>query len=309
MLRWDDIHLFLAVAEAGSLSGAARVLRLGQPTLSRRIHELELKVGEPLFARHTKGSPLTIAGQRLLPAAMRMAEWAAEAQANLTDQGYRRAEGTVRVAAPPGIATEMLLPLVVGLRVSHPALKIQIRSGVEVLNLNRGEADLSLRTQRPTDAGLEVLDEIASAMRVYAAPAYASRLPARPRPGQIDWIAWAPPYDELSLNRTLRAGIPGFSPVLSSDDYLVLIAACRAGVGALVLPQDMAGAAKDLVELPVAFDLGPPAELFLVAHTRHRQLAKLQPVIAAIRARFEALRRFEAPAAPRRRARKLKGPR
>ncbi len=50
-LKWDDLRLFLTVVEQGSLSAAARMLKLGQPTLSRRIGELEALIGEPLFVR------------------------------------------------------------------------------------------------------------------------------------------------------------------------------------------------------------------------------------------------------------------
>ena len=78
-LRWDDLHLFLTVCEQGSLSAAARLLQLGQPTLSRRIGELEQSVGEPLFVRQSQGMRLTAAGLKLLPAAQRMAEWACAA--------------------------------------------------------------------------------------------------------------------------------------------------------------------------------------------------------------------------------------
>ena len=59
-LRWDDLRLFLAVHEQGSLSGAARMLKLGQPTLSRRIAELETMVGEALFERQSQGASLRI---------------------------------------------------------------------------------------------------------------------------------------------------------------------------------------------------------------------------------------------------------
>jgi DNA-binding transcriptional LysR family regulator len=294
MLRWDDLQLFLTVAEEGSLSAAARRLRLGQPTLSRRIHELELQVGEALFNRLSQGSPLTLTGQRLLPAAQRMAEWSAEAQASLSPRSLGRAEGTVRIAAPPGIAAEMLLPLTARLRVSHAALRIEILAGVEVLNLTRGEADLALRTHRPTDPDLEILEAIDSSVHAYAAPSYAARLPARPRLDQIDWIGWAPAYDHLQLNRDLQARIPGFKPAFTSDDFLILIAACRAGVGALLLARGMMRRAlpQELVELPVApRPLDLRAELFLVAHKRHRQLGKLQPVIAAIREEFADVRR------------------
>ena len=290
--NWDDLRLFLAVAESGSLSAAARQLRLGQPTLSRRIHELEVQIGETLFDRNSQGSVLTAAGERLLPAARRMAEWAAEAAVTI-DQGRTRAtEGKVRLAAAAGIASEVLVPLVAALRLSHPGLNLQVLSGVELLNLSRGEADLALRDRRPTDTDLEVLDEVASEVALYAAPAYLKRLPKKPRLDQIDWLAWAPPYDHLTLNRELEARIPGFRPAFSSDDFLVLLAACRAGIGVLPLARGMTSWARTtgLVELPLPVSPAVRTALYLVAHKRHRQLGKLQPVIHGIRDIFQRWR-------------------
>jgi DNA-binding transcriptional LysR family regulator len=291
-LCWDDLELFLAVAEKGSLSAAARELKLGQPTLSRRIQALEVQVGEPLFNRLSQGVVLTPAGQHLLPAAQRMAEWAVEAQSSLNRKQDMKLQGKVRIAAPPGIATELLLPLVASLRTSHPAIHLQILAGVETLNLSRGEADLSLRNQRPTDPDLDVLDSLKCTVSVFASAQYASRLNAKTRADQLDWIAWAPPYEHLALNTQLNAYIPDFQPVFSSDDFLVLLAACRAGIGVLPLASAMSKL-KGLDSLvPISLANFPPVvyELFLVGHKRHRHLTKLQPVINAIQERFELLR-------------------
>src|SRR5947199_10683357 len=100
-IDWDDWRLFLAVAAAGSMSGAARTLQLGQPTLSRRIGLLEDRLDAPLFARRVDGVTLTPLGERLLPAAQRMAEFAGDAT-RIIAGGERRPEGVVRIAAPPG---------------------------------------------------------------------------------------------------------------------------------------------------------------------------------------------------------------
>ena len=122
-LRWDDLKLFLAVHEQGSLSGAARILKLGQPTLSRRIAELEEAVGEPLFDRQSHGATLTVAGQKLLPAAQSMAEWANEAELSVKKNTYLP-EGKVRIAAPPGIAYEMVVPIAAKIRKQSPQIQI-----------------------------------------------------------------------------------------------------------------------------------------------------------------------------------------
>lgn len=290
-LRWDDLKLFLAVHEQGSLSAAARQLKLGQPTLSRRIAELEGSVGEALFDRQSQGVSLTAAGLKLLPAIQSMAEWATEAELCVKKQTYLP-EGKVRIAAPPGIAYEVVAPLAAKIRLQHPQIQIEVLSGVEMLNLGRGEADLSLRTEKPLDADLVCLDEVSSVMRVYAAKTYAEQLPPQVGIADLEWICWAAPYDELHSNQELNAAIPNFKPAFTSDDYIVQIAACKAGVGAMILPQALRLYAdlRELQELEI--DLGPNAtgSLFMVCHKRHRYLPKVQLVMDFISREFDLLR-------------------
>ena len=58
-IPWDDVRLLLAISESGSLSGAARRLAIGQPTVSRRLAELESALGYGLFRRTAGGAALT----------------------------------------------------------------------------------------------------------------------------------------------------------------------------------------------------------------------------------------------------------
>lgn len=293
-LKWDDLKLFLAVHEQGSLSGAARALKLGQPTLSRRIAELEAAIGEALFERQSQGAYLTATGLRLLPAAQNMAEWANEAGLSVKKQTHLP-EGKVRIAAPPGIAYEVVAPLAAKIRRQHPQIQIEVLSGVEMLNLARGEADLALRTQKPKDADLVCVDEITSAMRVYISKRYAKKFPAKPTIADLDWICWAAPYDELQINRELSAQIPGFKPAFTSDDYNVQVAACKAGVGAMILPQILhhyAGLREwnGLQELDIDLGKNAVGNLFLVCHKRHQHLPKVQLAIDYISREFAQLR-------------------
>lgn len=293
-LRWDDLKLFLAVYEQGSLSGAARMLKLGQPTLSRRIAELEEAVGEALFDRQSQGASLTAAGKRLLPAAQSMAEWANEAELSVKKQTYLP-EGKVRITAPPGIAYEVVAPLAAKIRQQHPQIQMEVLSGIETLNLGRGEADLSLRTQNPSDADLVCVDEVSSAMRVYTSKAYAAKLPSQPSIADLDWICWSASYDGLRTNQELSALIPNFKPAFTSDDFIVQMAACKAGVGAMILPQALHRYAglRELQKLhELDIDLGPGAvgNLYLVCHKRHRYLPKVQLVMDFISSEFDCLR-------------------
>src|SRR5580658_1431682 len=95
---WSEVELLVAVAEAGSLSGAAKALRVTQPTVSRRLADLEASLGEPLFVRTVDGTTLTAFGERMLAPARRMAECAGDVSlvASGAEPGPR---GVVRVTA------------------------------------------------------------------------------------------------------------------------------------------------------------------------------------------------------------------
>ena len=146
-LNWQDIRLFLAVAEGGSFSSSARELKLGQPTLSRRIAELEEQLGQPLFIRQSQGCELTAFGAKLLPAAEQMALWSTEAMTQM--QTPNKYEGRVCIAAPPAIAFIFLPPFAAELKQQFPNIQLEVRSDIATLNLARGEADLSLRIAEP----------------------------------------------------------------------------------------------------------------------------------------------------------------
>jgi DNA-binding transcriptional LysR family regulator len=293
-IPWEDLRLFLAVAEARSLSGGARALRLGQPTLSRRIAALEDALDQTLFVRGTAGVTLTAAGERLLPAAQRMAEWAGEAaRAAAGARGRDGApEGRVRLAAPPGVAFDLIAPLAASLRARAPGISLEVLAGIDYLNVARGEADLALRWRAPGERDLATLAAIKTRAVICASKAYARKLPRRCGMADLDWIAWAPPYDQLPPNPQLAAAIPGFRPVFASNDFLVQLAALEAGVGAMLVGRGLGVRSRisALVELPV--DLGPAADttMYLVGAKRMTDVPRVRVVIDAILAELGAPR-------------------
>jgi DNA-binding transcriptional LysR family regulator len=261
-IPWEDVRIFLAVAEAGSVSGAARALRLGQPTVSRRLALLEHRLGAALFRRSVKGVALTADGERLLPAARKMAEWAGEIGrvAESPGQGPR---GLVRVTATPHVSHDFLAPFAGWLAEREPGLRLEVLSSIEYLDLARGEADLALRTRPPAQRELVLVGAYTFQARVYVSPSLAGRLPRRPALADLPWIAWAPPFDAVPPNPQLRELVPGYTPAFTSDNFLVHVAAAEAGAGAvaLVLPRHRLVRARALVPLPV--DLGPHARAVL----------------------------------------------
>lgn len=255
-IAWEDVQLFLAVAEAGSLSRAAKALRIGQPTVSRRLAALEYRLGAQLFRRSVEGAALTSAGERLVAPARRMAEWAGEV-GRVAESPTQAPRGLVRVTASPFMSHDFLAPFAGWLSQKEPGLRLEVLSAMEYLDLARGEADLALRGKPPAQADLALVHQKTFGAGVYVSRALAARLPKKPKLAEVPWLAWAPPWDTLAPNPQLRALMPDFTPSFTTDNFLVMLAAAEAGAGAIVLtlPQHRFARHRDLVPLPV--ELGP----------------------------------------------------
>ena len=276
-ISWEDAQTFLSVAEQGSFSAAARELGLGQPTISRRIANLEERIGCQLFWRGKRGAELSEEGARLLPAAEQMARWAGEF-GRLARGADESLAGTVRIAAPPGIAVELLAPFALLAAEQFPGLRLEVLASIEHLDLSRGVADLALRTREPHEPELTSLHRIELEMGVFAAPVYAARCGTAVAAAELDWITWAFPYEHVAPRPLLERIVPNFQPAFASDSYLVQKSAARAGVGAMILEKTrhpLAGD-DDLVELPVDLSLSPGS--------MHLVCAKSMQYVARVRA-------------------------
>lgn len=146
--QWELWRTFLAVAREGSLSGAARVLGVTQPTAGRHVDALETAVGVRLFTRSRDGLLPTKLAQTLVPHAETMA--AAAAKLVRTASGEQgQARGTVRIAASEVVGTFVLPPELALLRRDHPAIEFELALSNRNDNLLRGEADIAVRMVRP----------------------------------------------------------------------------------------------------------------------------------------------------------------
>ena len=281
-ITWDQAQTFLAVAEHGSFSEAARVLRLGQPTISRRVAALEDLVGGPLFRRGKRGAELTDHGRRLVPAAEQMARWAAEFQRQ-ADGLEETPAGRVRIASPPGFAVEYLAPLAGVARERWPEIRLEVLASVDYVNLSRGTADLAVRTRPATEPELVTLYSSSWELGIFAASSYVERLPPRVTLAQLDWVTWAFPYEAVEPRPFLESQVPDFAPAFASDDYLVQKAAVAAGLGAMILervdPRFERG--DPLVEIDLGLSL-PPREIHLVCARSMQSVPRIRAVAELI---------------------------
>ncbi len=258
-IPWSDLQLVLVVSEAGSLSAAAKKLRITQPTVSRRLAELEALLEEPLFARSVEGVTLTAFGERLVVPAKKMAESVADAE-RIAARADVTPKGVVRLTAAPGIASEVVVPFAAHLRDVLPDVRLEVIAAVRYVDLARGEADLALRSE-PLDRPVKQRDLVCIASRTrpavaYATKEYVAKLPRPCRLVDVDWIGWTPQLGHLTPNPQLAALIPGFRPVFTADDFLVQLRAAEAGVGAIVLEEQSPRASPPSVLVPIPISFG-----------------------------------------------------
>ena len=258
-ISWEDVRLFLAVADHGSLTEAARHLGVGQPTVSRRLAELEESLGYPLFDRSVEGTTLTTQGERWLEPSRRMAEWAGELRSTAEHTDSSPA-GIVRITAPPGVAYDFVAPFARLAREKFPKIQLQILSRVEYVDLSRREADIALRTRPPTQRDLTIVHSFVHMNDAFVSKSYAKKLPKHPKMSDLDFIAWAPPFEQFPPNPQLAQLIPNFRAAFASDDFIVQLRAAEAGVGAIFMQKAKHRFNRESELVPLGLDLGPHAK-------------------------------------------------
>lgn len=173
-LDWSLVQTFLAVAESGSLSEAARQLGMSQPTAGRQIRQIETTLALELFQRQPRGLSLTDAGAALLPHARRMAE--GMQGFNLAAAGRSETlSGPVRVTASVFTAQHHLPLILARLRAEEPQISIDLVPTDRSENLLYREADIAVRMYRSEQLDIVTrhLGEIE--LGLYAAKSYIAR--------------------------------------------------------------------------------------------------------------------------------------
>lgn len=230
---WDFYRTFLAVLETGSLSAAARLLGLTQPTAGRHIEALEHEAGQQLFTRSQRGLEPTETALAMKPLAEAMAA-SADAMRRTASEMHGAISGRVRISASDVVAIEILPKVLAPLLAAHPALHIELSVSDALEDLLNREADIALRMVKPTQTALLVrhIGEIP-----IGCFAHKDIIARHGRPQTIDALQTMPTigfdrtfgYVREALKSLPDLVLPDFT--LRSDSNLAQLAAIRAGCG------------------------------------------------------------------------------
>ncbi|MEP4379574.1 MAG: LysR family transcriptional regulator [Alphaproteobacteria bacterium] len=264
---WNQARAFLATAEEGSLSAAARALGQTQPTLSRQVAALERNLGVTLFERVGRSLTATQSGLELLDHVRAMG--AAASDVSLAATGQSEAiEGEVCISATDVMSAYLLPPLLAPLREDAPGIRIEVVASNVVSDLHRREADIAIRHVRPDQPDL-----IAKLIGETTGHLYASRnyLDRAGRPGSPEDLTDAAFIGVGSTNQ-LIAILNGSGLELSEANFGVFTSSgvvawelAKQGLGICMMAKDVAALTPEMeCVLP---ELGPfQFPIWLVTH-------------------------------------------
>lgn len=175
MVRFEDLRIFLAAADQGSFSAAARELDLTPAAASAALKRLEQALDARLFVRSTRSLRLTGDGERYLEYA-RSAISTLEAGKNAVARSKTEISGALSVSIPSDLGRHVLLPWLDEFQQQHPRVSFQVRISDRLADLYRQPVDLAVRYGQPADSGLVALPLSEHNRRtVCASPAYFAR--------------------------------------------------------------------------------------------------------------------------------------
>jgi len=249
-LDWRDLRVALLLARHGSLGGAGRALRLDPTTVSRRISALEEAVGSPLFVRDADRWRPTDVGSRVIAAGERMALEVRDLARDL-DAASEQAVGSVRVTTLDYIAQTYLVPRVHDLRARHPGLVLDLRCTEQLLDLAAGQADVAVRLNRPTEAGMRVRRMVDVPLGLFGARSYVAAHGLDPLPGdaEADLVVLGPPDSRLAEMRWMHGLLPRGRVVVATNSVPTAYGLVFGGVGLGVVTLAAAAGRGDLVRL------------------------------------------------------------
>src|SRR5215510_14451638 len=244
MVDWEDIRHFVAVAQSGTLSGAARSLKVDHATVSRRLTALEAALDVRLVDRLPRSCQLTAIGRQVFERAIEM-EAGALGIARMAKAAHAPLVGRVKLSAPPVLVTHLLVEHLTRFRVEYPEIRLSLSAQGQQVSLSRREADVAVRLVQPDESGSVARKIGTMAFGLYAHRSY----PHLAVPENWQFIAFDQCFADMPQQRWLL-GIAGDRPVACELNHISehLIAA-RAGVGVAGLPCFIGDRDHDLVRI------------------------------------------------------------
>ncbi len=288
-MDWDNARIFLAIQRVGTLRGAAEQLQIDQATAGRRLAAMEKSLGARLFLRTPAGYVTTPAGDLAVTALEKMEQAADQLQRQM--QGIdERLCGVVRVAATDTMAKHVLMPAMQQLAADHPNIRVVLTTSTQVSNLTRREADLAVRSLRPTSPDLISRHLKRLSTGLYASKSYLKKHGVPQRGTALaghEVVVYQRAVSSSHIDNICGESIANARVSMEVNSGLMLIEAVAAGLGIGELPTHMGDAVPQL--LRVWPEHTEPYDMWLVLHDDLNRTARVRAVADAIVAAYDKL--------------------
>jgi DNA-binding transcriptional LysR family regulator len=230
---WNHARAFLAIAETGSLSAAARAMKQTQPTLGRQLSALEVELGLVLFERVGRGLILTPTGTSLAEHVGAMRD--AAARVSLAASGRSDLiEGPIAITASDVFSAYLLPPILTELARIAPKLEVNIIAANDLRDLLRREADIAIRHVRPTEPELVARLLTEGSAKLVCAPSYIDRMG---HPADLadlsnhEFVGFGDPQQSIGYLKQMGITLTDQNFKIRSDNGVVGWEMVRAGMG------------------------------------------------------------------------------
>ena len=284
-IEWDDVRLMLAIHRAGTLTGAARLAGLSQPTLSRRLKAMEASLAQKIFQRTATGFALTEEGRVLLPHALRVEAEFLAMERQLEGAGARL-QGPLRVASSDWFGACVLARWAVAFRRMHPGVTVELLTDSRLMSLTNREADVAFRIASFNEAGVVRRRFSRLQYGLYCS----STMPrGYPRAGAaVDLVTMNAAFEDLPDVAWLRRQFPKGRATFASNSREAQARHCADGGGLAVLPRALARGVPGLREVPSA-EPPPSRDLWIGYHRDLRQSPRIKTFLAFVQEREPSL--------------------
>jgi DNA-binding transcriptional LysR family regulator len=291
----NDLYFFAAVVEHGGFSAAGRALGIPKSRLSKRVAQLEERLGVRLLQRTTRRFVVTEVGERFYKHCRAVLEEAQAAQ-DAVDELQAEPRGIVRVSCPTSLAQTVIAWLLPEFLAQHPKVQVRLLASdrrVDVINEGFDVA-IRVRSKLDSDATLVMRSFGQSTVLAVASPGLLKTLGAPQTPAQLSKLPALSMYEHDGAQLWTLVNDAGetvnveMQARLVCGEFSVLLEAARRGMGVALLPEWIAAPAISRGELQVALPgwSAPQGTMHFVYPTRRGLLPAVRAFVDFLAARL-----------------------
>lgn len=301
MDRFETLRAFVQVVESGSLTKAADTLQVATSAISRRVKELEARLGTQLLQRTTRQMRLTAAGETFHARASQILQALDEAEAE-AGHAAKALSGPLRIAAPLSFGQSHLGPILIEFAEAHPEVQLDVDLSDRMVDLVAEGHDLALRIGTLADSSLIARKLADVRLVVSAAPGFWAKHGVPKRPEDLKGLPALCYTGSERIDSWAYTGPDGtqgtieMSVAMRATNGNFLTDAAAAGLGVVMSPSFICHEALADGRLqPVLTDhIWPMVTIYMVyPQTRHLS-ARARAFIDFVRARIEPVPAWEA---------------